>query len=242
MLDKKTVFRFKQFDIIQLVNIMKVNTDGILLGAWSQIEGKKNILDIGTGTGLIALMLAQRTIGATVTGIEIDLPSAEEAALNMSNSRFGGRLNCIHTSIQDFARDDTSKFDLIVSNPPFFSGGTFSTNENKANVRHTQKLSHIDLLNSVRTLLSPDGHFDLILPYIEGLRFLEMGEKYDFKCAHITEIRSKDRRPVERLLIRLGQSPVKKVKNDTLIMMNHGEGYDYSSSFIKLTKDFYLSF
>jgi len=131
-------------------------------------------------------------------------------------------------------------FDLVISNPPFFSGGTFSSNENKANVRHTIKLSHIDLLQSVKKVLLPEGHFDLVLPYLEGLRFVEMAGKYDLYLHHLTEVRSRPDRNIERLLIRLGSVKLKEPAMDTLVVY-HDDSKNYSPQFIELTKEFYLN-
>jgi tRNA1Val (adenine37-N6)-methyltransferase len=234
------VFKFKKFEIHQDLCSMKVNTDGILLGAWSDIEAKHQGLDIGTGTGLIALMLAQRSDDLRVTGIEIDQNSFRQAAENSKGSIFSSRLHIIHDSIQQYTQTANVKYDLIVSNPPFFTGGTFSANENKANVRHTIKLSHADLLVSVQKLIAPNGHFDLILPYMEGLRFIELAAKYDFYPTHVTEVRSKVDKPVERLLIRLGYKVQEPVMQDQLVIHQSNEANDYSVDFIKLTKEFYL--
>ena len=117
------VFKFKQFNIEQDKCSMKVGTDGVLLGAWANVENATNILDIGTGTGVIAVMLAQRAPLAQVSGIEIDEAACEQAVENMQASPFADRLKAELMPIQDFAKLSRSEFDLIVSNPPFFSGG-----------------------------------------------------------------------------------------------------------------------
>jgi tRNA1Val (adenine37-N6)-methyltransferase len=234
------VFRFKKFEIQQDNCSMKVNTDDILLGAWSDIGGKREALDIGTGSGLIAMMLAQKSENLKVTGIEIEDNSFLQASQNAKKSIFNDQIYMIHESIQTYAKSAETKFDLIVSNPPFFSGGTFSMNENKANVRHTIKLSHADLLMSVQRLIAADGHFDLILPYIEGLRFIELAAKYDFYPVRVTEVISKADKPVERLLSRLAYKTKSDVIQDQLVVHNSSEANDYSKDFIALTKDFYL--
>lgn len=234
------VFRFKKFEIHQDLCSMKVNTDGILLGAWSDLDDKRDALDIGTGTGLIALMLAQRSEDLRVTGIEIDQNSFHQASENAKLSVFSSRMYIIHDSVQQYAQTATIKYDLIVSNPPFFSGGTFSANENKANVRHTIKLSHADLLISVQKLIALNGHFDLILPYMEGLRFIELAAKYDFYPTYVTEVRSKVDKPVERLLIRLAYKVQNPLTHNQLVIHQSNEANDYSVDFINLTKAFYL--
>lgn len=234
------VFKFKHFDICQDKCAMKVNTDAIILGAWSDLDGKKHVLDIGTGTGIIAIMLAQRNASITALGIEVDEMAFQQATANMVNAPYHDRLRCTHQSIQDYARDSSLKFDLIVSNPPFFSGGTFSLNENKAQVRHTIKLSHSDLLYSVQSLIDVEGHFDLILPYIEGLRFIEMASKYDFYPVKVTQVKPLIDKKIERLLIRLGAKYKGDCTNDELIIYRTLTANDYTDQMADLTRNFYL--
>lgn len=233
-------FKFKKFEIYQDKCTMKVNTDGVILGAWADITNKKKSLDIGTGTGVIAIMLAQKNDHIISHGIEIEEQAFIQAHDNMKNSSFADRLFAIHQPIQDYAHSSAEKYDLIVSNPPFFSGGTFSLNQNKANVRHTIKLSHSDLLNAVRQLLTDDGHFDIILPYIEGLRFVELAKKYDFGVVHITEVIPRSDKQIERLLIRLTPRFKGDIITDQLIIHGTKMPNDYTPEFISLTRDFYL--
>jgi len=233
-------FKFKAFDIMQDQCTMKVNTDGVMLGAWSDVDGKSKALDIGTGTGVIALMLAQKNKNLDVVGIDIDSESCQQAEINAKQSIFKDQVDIKEISLQEFAAQSTADFDLIISNPPFFTGGTFSSNENKANVRHTIKLSHIDLLQSVKKLLQSDGHFDVVLPYIEGLRFVEMASKYDLYLHRKTEVRSRSERNIERLLLRFGLSQVFNPTEDALVVYQ-GETKQYTEEFINLTKAFYLN-
>ncbi len=232
-------FTFKQFTIKQDICTMKVNTDGVLLGAWAEVEDCKKILDIGSGTGVIALMVAQRTKDVEIIGIDIDTNSCIEASENVENSIFKKKVEITNISIQDFANSTDEKFDLIVSNPPFFTGGTFSANENKANVRHTIKLPHGDLLNAVNTLLSPTGKFSLILPFIEGLRFIELAERSNLHLTRYTEVHHNLDKPVERILITLSKTPVKIKKSSLYIKQDESA---YTADFISLTKDFYQQF
>jgi tRNA1Val (adenine37-N6)-methyltransferase len=235
----RDVFRFKQFDIVQKDVTMKVNTDAVLLGAWSEVNGKMRALDIGTGTGVIAIMLAQRQPEVVVWGIDVDPVACAEASFNMQSAPFSNRLYCVHAAIQTYSNEEDKKYDLIVSNPPFFSGGTFSSNENKANVRHTVKLSHSDLLSSVRKLLLPGGDFDLILPHIEGLRLIEMAKTYGFFPTHITEVYPKLGKPIERLLIRLSNTSSSSLVSDTLLIHDDMHESGYSPGFRELTASFY---
>ena len=185
----KQVFKFKEFEVIQDGSTMKVGTDGVLLGAWASVNFAKEILDIGTGTGVIAMMLAQRTGSAAVHAVEIDELAFLQAAENFKNAPWADRLRCFHMSIQDFASATEQRYDLIVSNPPFFTGGTLSDNSDKVSVRHTIKLPHGDLLLSVRQLLKKNGKFCVVLPYLEGLRFKEMAQTSGLFCNKATGVK-----------------------------------------------------
>jgi tRNA1Val (adenine37-N6)-methyltransferase len=236
---KEEVFTCKEFKVLQSKSVMKVNSDGMLLGAWSDVSEATRILDIGTGTGIIALMLAQRTKNAIIDGIEIDVDSAEEARVNFKTSMWRERLNSIHGSIQEYSSASERKYDLIVSNPPFFSGGTFSENENKNNVRHTIKLSHGDLLIGVTRLLTQKGRFDLVLPYMEGERLIDLAQRYNLFPVRVTEMRPKVEKSIERLLISLAKEKI-MVNREELIM--YKETDVYTEDYKNLTKDFYLKF
>lgn len=242
--EEKT-FQFKQFEIHQDKCSMKIGTDGVLLGSWVDVEGAEHILDIGTGSGVIGIMLGQRNTNAIIHGVEIDKLSFEQTQENMSKCPWADRLRAFHTSVQDFAnlsaaRHEARKgpYDLIVSNPPFFSGGTFSFKQDRNSVRHTVKLPHGDLLSAVRTLLSEKGRFALILPLIEGLRFKELAERYNLYCHRITEVIPKVEKPVERLLMEFGREP-NELEKDELIIQHDGRN-EWTEKYIALTKAFYL--
>ncbi|WP_234408438.1 tRNA1(Val) (adenine(37)-N6)-methyltransferase [Marinilabilia salmonicolor] len=144
---------------------MKVGTDGVLLGAWTPVDLQPaKILDAGTGTGLVALMLAQRTRNAMIDAVEIDDAACVDARINFEASPWNDRLNLYHASLQDFAENSASSYDLIVSNPPFFSGSMKNECSRKATARHDVSLTAEDLLEGVNKLLSVDGVFSLILP------------------------------------------------------------------------------
>jgi len=238
--EKKEIFKFKQFEIQQDQCTMKVGTDGVILGAYAPVGKAKKILDIGAGTGLVALMLAQRTKKTKVVGVEIEKKAFEQAAENGKNSPWANRISFENDSIQDYSKFADDEFDLIVSNPPFFSGGTFSDNQEKNNVRHTIKLPNGDLLSAARKLLSPKGKFCVILPYMEGLRFTEMAKNYRLFCSKIVEIRGKASKPEERLILIFEQEEVAKVVEKDLVVYN--EDGSYTDAFIELTKEFYLKF
>lgn len=234
-----TAFQFKQFKIEQDKCAMKIGTDGVLLGAWADVSQANKILDIGTGTGVIAIMAAQRALQAEVHAVEIDDQSFEQAQDNMLHTPFHDRLKVIHSSIQDYATISRENYDLIISNPPFFSGGTFSHSHSRNEVRHTIKLPNGDLLNSARRLLRKDGKFCVILPFIEGLRFQEQAETYGFYCTKMTEVKPKEDKPVERLLIQLECNPKEMLKDELIVQFEQRN--DYTPDYIALTKDFYLN-
>lgn len=241
---KEEIFKCKQFNVTQTKSTMKVNTDAILLGAWVDVQDAVDVLDVGTGTGIIALMIAQRIDEqATIKGIEIDDQSAEEAEKNFKNSPWSDRLHAINQSIQEFSQKDQIKYDLIVSNPPFYTGGTFSDNENKNNVRHAVKLSHGDLLIASSRLLTNGGKMALILPFLEGERFIERAERMGFSQSRITEVRSKPHLPIERLLIELVKNNAKTVvERSQLVLLKDEKDRIYTNEYKNLTSEFYTIF
>lgn len=231
-------FQFKQFSIEQDRCTMKVGTDGVLLGAWANVEKASRILDIGTGSGLIAVMLGQRTESAMIDAVEIEKEAFEQAKANMENVPWSDRLSIVHTSIQDYSKLSNHKYDLIVSNPPFFSGGTFSKDQDRSSVRHTVKLPHGDLLAAVRTLLAPKGRFCVILPLIEGLRFIELAGNYNLYHTRLMEVKPKSDKPVERLLLQFERQK-QDLKKETLVIQKQARN-DWTSAYRALTGDFYL--
>lgn len=233
----KDPFKFKSFTIEQEGAVMKVGTDGVLLGAWVNVTAVKKAIDIGTGTGLIALMIAQRQMGSRVTGVEIDRGAYELAKINFTNSQWSNRMTAIHDSVQNFALE-SEEFDLVVCNPPFFSGGTFSQNAQRNSVRHTIKLPHGDLLRSVRSLLSTKGRFGVVLPLLEGLRFKEMSESAGLHCSRMTEVKGHVQKDVERLLLEFVKQPT-MTKVDTIAINKSDTRHDYTEEYSELVRDFY---
>ncbi len=231
-------FFFKQFVVHQEKCVMKVGTDGVLLGAWAEVAGIERGLDIGTGSGLIALMLAQRAPAAVIHAVEIDDRSCQQARENAQRSPWAGRLQIHHAAIQDFAPLSEGSYDLIVSNPPFFSGGTFSHNQERNSVRHTIKLPHGDLLTAARSLLSPRGRFSVVLPYIEGLRFQELAQSYRLYCTRMVEVRPRPNKPVERLLLEF--ETVRRSRQQEQLVIQEAESDEWTEDYKTLTRDFYL--
>lgn len=238
--DTSGTFNFKKFTIVQRESTMKVNTDAVLLGAWApMVPNGGQILDIGTGTGVIALMLAQQNPEASVIGVEIDEKSGNEAKYNAELSVFSDRVRIVIDSIQHHVSASEEKFDLIITNPPFFSGGTHSTNENKLHVRHSVKLPHNDLIRAVNHLLKQDGVFSLILPYIEGLRFVELATIAGLNLIKKTEVYSIEGKSPERLLMSFSRLPG-QLEVDSLNIRDRNNVY--TEEYKQLTREFYLNF
>lgn len=217
---------------------MKVGTDGVLLGAWADGNNARYALDIGTGTGLIAVMLGQRHPDLQIDAVEIDVKASGQARENMEAAPWGDRLKLIESSVQDYAAATDRRYDLIVSNPPFFTGGVLSDQQDRNHVRHTVKLSHADLLRTVRELLAPQGRFCLILPLIEGLRFEELARSYQLHLRKVLEIHPRPQKPANRLLMQLERSAGEVERTSMSVYPETGD--DWTEAYKRLTADFYL--
>ena len=188
---------------------MKIGTDGILLGAWAPAEQPELILDIGTGTGLIALMMAQRFPNAIVDAVEVEPNAAEQAARNFSSSPWPDRLNLHHQTIQSFASSGlrNKAYSLIVSNPPWFAD-SLKSNEIRRNLaRHTDSLSHDELLNSVRLLLHSSGRFAVVLPSGDSTSFIHSAHQRNLFCRRQCHVRSKPSLSPHRVLLEFETVP-----------------------------------
>lgn len=217
---------------------MKVGIDATTLGAWIPIpEPCKRILDIGTGTGILALMAAQRVVDAEVIAVEIDEDAAQQARENFAESAYADRLTSHQVSIQDYVKSKPGTFDLIISNPPFFTGGVLSEQLEKQTARHTVRLSHTDLLHAVQQLLRPGGLFCVVLPKIEGLRFIEIAASMKFKPHQILKMRPREGKPTHRLFIAFGTTAPDQLIEKELIQ--YGEGNKYSEEYAALVNEYY---
>lgn len=232
-------FRFKQFQIHQNKTAMKIGTDGVLLGAWADVQAAKSILDIGTGTGLIALMAAQRNKLAKIDAVEIDVMSYEEAKQNFEESKWSERFKIFNATIQDFAKSQKKQYDLIISNPPYFINSTKSKYDYKNQVRHTDNLSFEDLIESVYILLNDSGKFCVVLPFAEGVIFEALAKAKNLFCTKKVNVKGRDFKPTERLLMQF-EKIEKPIKESHLTIQNTPKRHDYTSDYIELTKDFYL--
>lgn len=235
---KEDTFHFKRFDVIQNQLVHRVGTDGVLLGAWTDLSNAKSILDVGTGTGVIALMLAQRLEGiASITALEPDLGAYEIASRNVGGSGFSESITVINQRVQDF-RDHT--FDLIVCNPPFFVNSQKPPAESRSKQRHTVDLSFEDLLTAALVLLAPAGKFSIVLPVTEGKTFLALTEHFSFYLSKQCEVFSKTGKVAERYLLELSLLPAHQIEKTSLTIMD--ENGEWTLEYKSLTRDFYLKF
>lgn len=246
------MFQFKQFTIHQDRTAMKVGTDGVLLGAWAPIlSSTQRLLDIGTGTGLIALMLAQRMLKENnnstfkIDAIDIDQSSIEQATENINNSPFARFVTTHFTSLQDYSPSE--KYDAIVCNPPYFVASLKCPDANRTQARHTDSLSFNDLLQHSARLLNSEGTLSVILPVNEGNQLIQLAPQYGFSLTKLVHIHPTPTSDPKRLLIRLQitdnksqiaipQSLNASKSSLTIELARH----QYTDEYIALTRDFYL--
>jgi tRNA1Val (adenine37-N6)-methyltransferase len=231
-------FRFKQFAIRQEKSAMKVGTDGVLIGAWVNIGEAKRILDVGTGTGLIALMIAQRS-SAFIDAVEIDENSAAQATENVANSRWNNRVKVYNLSFQDFSNETNHKYDLIVSNPPYFVNSLKSDEITRTVARHNEQLPHSHLLQGIEKLLASNGRFVGIFPYVEGNIFVAEASTHGLYCSKRVSIHGKINGPIKRLMLEFSRE---KFPLEESVLAVRGYDSEYTPEYIQLTKDFYLAF
>ena len=238
-------FNFRHFDIVQQHSPARVGTDGTLLGAWVKVEGAKRIMDIGTGTGLIALMLAQRNRQAVIIAIEKHEAAAKEAEMNFANSPWPDRLSVMHLDFRDFTSQTEDGFDLIVSNPPYFRNDTPSQNEDRNSWRKQDHLSIDALMRVAAENLVPQGRLALVLPIREAVDSFQVAADLGLSKARVCEVHFKPEKPAKRILVEFlkgaeadrdeGKAPVQEEK----LIIQVGGRHEYSEEYIALTRDFY---
>lgn len=240
MTKSNSFFQFRQFRIEQDRCALKVGTDGVLLGGWTDTDGAKNILDIGTGTGLIALMLAQRTDKekAKITAIEIDEETATQAKINISNSKWAERITVKCQSLQDHLTD--TPFDLIVCNPPYFSNSMKSADDKRAKARHDDTLPAIDLATHSIRLLAPHGCLCIILPTEMGMKFAQMAQEMGLWLRKSTLVFAKPGSTSKRVLMELCTDAENTSATSSLLIRN-ADNNEYTPEYKKLLEEFFLS-
>lgn len=239
-------FQFKQFSLEQDRCAMKIGTDGVLLGAWTPIENNPfSILDIGTGTGIIALMLAQRSHAEQIDALEIDEEAYEQATDNFENSPWNDRLFCFHAGLDEFVEEPEDEYDLIVSNPPFYSEDYKSDNKQRDLARFQDAMPFEDLIEAAALLLSENGIFSVIIPFKEEEKFLALANEYDLFPIKITRVKGTPTSEIKRSLLAFSRNAMPAGRQETpefpideLIIET--ARHIYTPEYIALTKDFYL--
>lgn len=230
-------FTFKEFTINQERCAMKVNTDSVLFGASITANNPLNILDIGTGTGLLSLMLAQR-FNSRIDAIDIDKEAYEQASENFARSKWSGRLFALHTSFQDYINVCRIRYDLIITNPPYFIDAYKSPTDARSMARHMDHSLTMDvLINGITSLLMPGGCFWLILPYKEGMLFYGKAFANGLFCNYLMRIKTKPEKSEKRLIMRFEKSLLPIIETELIIQDNEN---CYSQAYIDCTSAYYL--
>jgi len=231
-------FKFKQFNIQQDRCAMKIGTDGVLLGAWASVDQKPNsILDIGTGTGILSLMLAQRSLATTIEALEIDEDAYEQCVENFESSSWADRLFCFHAGLDEFVNEIEDKYDLIISNPPFYVEAVSSGNTSRDNARQNQSLPFDELLEGVSKLLSIDGLFATIIPFKEELDFIALAASFGLFLNRVLRVKGNPSAEIKRSLLEFSFKEGIVSKDELTIEINR---HKYTFEYQELTKDFYL--
>lgn len=232
-------FKFKQFNLQQEHSAMKVGTDGVLLGAWAGTGNHKKALDIGCGTGLIALMLAQRYSDLIIDAVEIDGSSCIDARKNINDSPWKDRISLYNMAIQDFKKNvEMASYDLILSNPPYFRHSLKPLDESRAAARHDETLELNEIIEISSVLLNPDGILGMIIPSALAADVIMEAEKSSLYPFRKLWVRPTPDKMINRLLIEFSFQN-KLLSKEELVIEEFGR-HKYSAGYIKLTRDFYL--
>ena len=233
------MFSFKQFSLEQDRTAMKVGTDGVLLGAWTPIENHPfSILDIGTGTGILALMLAQRSSAQQIDALEIDEDAYEQATDNFENSPWNDRQFCFHAGLDEFVEEPEDEYDLIVSNPPFYSEDYKSSNDQRDLARFQDAMPFEDLIEAADLLLSENGIFSVIIPFKEEEKFIDLCAEVELFPLKVTRVKGIPTSEMKRSLLAFSRNETSNFPIDELII--EIARHIYTPEYIALTQDFYL--
>lgn len=238
---KNKPFHFKKFTIHQDKTAMKIGTDGILLGAWCSLEVNPNkILDVGSGTGVISLMLAQRSNSIIIDSVEIENDAYEQSVENFERSDWADRLFCYHSSFNDFAnelKEEGETYDLIVSNPPFYTDKIEKVNRARSKARSTSSLSFVELIIGVSKILSKQGSFTTIIPFKEEIKFIETAKQNNLFLNKICRVKGNNISDIKRTLLTFSFYKTQLNKNNLTIETSR---HLYTDEYINITKDFYI--
>ncbi len=233
------MFQFKQFSVKQDKTAMKVGTDSVLLGAWAPIHHNPfSVLDVGAGTGIIALMLAQRTHAEQIDALEIDEDAYEQAVENFENSPWGDRLFCFHAGLDEFIEEPEDEYDLIVSNPPFYAEDYKTDNEQRDLARFQDAMPFEEIVEAADLLLSENGILAVIIPFKEEEKFTVLAKDFELYPIKITRVKGTPKTEIKRSLLAFSRNQVSEIEIDELTI--EIDRHVYTPEYINLTKDFYL--
>jgi len=228
-------FRFKKFSLSHANSAQKVGTDSVILGAWLKADAPQKILDVGSGCGLLAFMMAQRFLQAQIIGVEKDLPSCLESLQNLESSPFKEQVSFIKA---DFAQwESKEQFDLIVSNPPYFESGQATDRPARDNARRQKSLSHAILLQQMKKHLSPTGSIHLILPPMEAKSFIENAKNQELYLSRFCALKSRANTETKRCLFSLSRTESTYQNEELILYCEDGARHPQHT---QLTQDFYL--
>ncbi|QHS15609.1 methyltransferase [Shewanella sp. Arc9-LZ] len=216
---------------------MPVSTDGVMLGAWANISSAMTILDIGTGTGLLALMCAQRNLHSRITAIDVESTAIETAIYNTTQSKWKERIQVIKTNILSYHPEIS--FDHIICNPPYFNDGEKSQNTQRAIARHSHSLPHLSLINQCKTLLKPSGRASFILPSTEGETFIRLAQNEEWFVSRRCDVKTTENKEVKRVMFELSLYATQSIQTK-IVIHDKTHKLGYSEDFIKLCQPFYL--
>ena len=233
------MFTFKQFTVNQDKCAMKIGTDGVLLGAWCPIDNRPfSILDIGAGTGILSLMLAQRSNAEQVDALEIDEEAYEQCVENFENSPWSDRLFCFHAGLDEFIEEPENEYDIIISNPPFYSEDYKSNDSQRDLARFQEAMPFEDLTEAANLLLSENGIFAVIIPYKEEEKFIDLCAQVELFPVKITRVKGTPTTEIKRSLLAFKRYELPVLEADELIIET--SRHQYTEEYIEFTKDFYL--
>lgn len=232
-------FFFKKFGMFHHRSTMRVGTDAVLFAQWVDVASSDNALDIGTGSGIIPLILAQKGVGS-VDAVELDSDSYEEANLNFSISVYSDRLSVVQNDVRDYAANNEKKYDLIVSNPPFYASDVKPIKEKKVMARHVSTLSFKDLLVAAKKMMKEDARFALVLPFYESRLFIKEAESLGFYLQKEFLISPIEGKEPNRVNMQFVLNEVESV--ETVLFTIRNKDYSYTEEYKEFLKDFYLDF
>jgi tRNA1Val (adenine37-N6)-methyltransferase len=231
-------FVFKEFSVNQDRCAMKIGTDAVLLGAWTSLQNNpSSILDIGAGTGVLALMLAQRSMAELIDAIEIDDNAYEQCVENFENAPWSDRLFCYHASLDEFADEIEAPYDLIISNPPFYSEDYKTSSNQRDMARFSDALPFDQLLQNVSKLLSENGSFSVIIPFKEEQSFVVLASNFNLFPSRICHVKGHPNSEIKRSLLDFSFRENNIITEQLIIETNR---HQYTQEYINLTQDFYL--